>query len=79
MAEVQGRGGGVSDDEPKALYFYAACIVCGNNDFISFVSDARHKGVPEGTPCIVCPKCGRFGSTANWDAVNGGGRPRGAA
>ena len=29
-----------------------------------------HKTLADGTPCIVCKKCGRYGSTANWNKVN---------
>jgi len=51
-------------------YMYSPCVVCGNNDFVSFLSDERHTGVEIGTPCLSCPECGRFGSVENWDAVN---------
>ena len=59
----------MAETEDKVRQMYNACILCGNEEFRLFRSDARHKGVEPGTPCLLCP-CGRFGSTANWNEVN---------
>ena len=54
----------------KIVYMYNPCCVCGNNDFDAFlIKDDRD--LADGTPCIRCPECGRYGSTANWNRVNG--------
>jgi len=54
----------------EIVHMYNPCRVCGNTEFDMVVA-RDDKDLPDDTPCIVCPYCGRYGSVANWNKVNG--------
>ena len=56
-------------DMGEIRYIYNPCRICGNNEF-ELKYTQGDTTLADGTPCIVCPNCGRYGSAAKWNLVN---------